>query len=49
MKKIKNIIIIWLIIITIFLTIYGVGYVKYLIWRAEHPQAKTWLFFIPRD
>lgn len=30
------------------LVIYGIGYVKYRIWRAEHPQAKTWTFFIPK-
>jgi hypothetical protein len=27
--------------------IYGIGYIKYEIWRAEHPKAETWTFFIP--
>lgn len=25
----------------------GLVTIKYKIWRAEHPQAKTWTFFIP--
>lgn len=26
--------------------IYGLCLLKYKVWRAEHPQAKTWTFFI---
>jgi len=47
MKKLKEILAILLVIIGICSTIYGLGWVKYKIWRAEHPQAKTWTFFIP--
>jgi hypothetical protein len=28
--------------------VFGVGFIKYKFWRAEHPQAKTWTFFIPK-
>ena len=28
--------------------IFGIGFIKYKIWRAEHPNAKTWTFFIPK-
>ena len=32
-----------------FCTLLGVvGYVKYNIWKAEHPQTETWIFFIPK-
>lgn len=48
MKKLKERLIILLITIVFCGTIYGIGYVKYKIWRAEHPQAKTWTFFIPK-
>ena len=48
MKKIKDNLIIALIILGFCGVIYGIGYIKYNIWRAEHPQAKTWTFFIPR-
>ena len=37
-----------LILLGIFAVIYGIGFIKYKIWRAEHPQAKTWTFFIPK-
>lgn len=47
MKKIKNILVIGLITLGICGVVYGIGYVKYKIWRAEHPQTKTWIFFIP--
>lgn len=26
----------------------GIGGCKYALWRAEHPDAKTWTFFIPK-
>jgi len=48
MKKLKDKIIIVLIILGFFTLLYGVGYIKYNIWRAEHPQTKTWIFFIPK-
>lgn len=47
MRKIKNKLTLALIILGFCGVIYGVGYVKYIIWRAEHPQAKTWTFFVP--
>jgi len=48
MKKIKDKFIIGLIILGFCGVVYGIGYIKYNIWRAEHPQAKTWTFFVPR-
>ena len=47
MQKLKDILLIGVIIIFIGLTITSIGFVKYKIWRAEHPEAKTWTFFIP--
>ena len=47
MKKLKDNLTIALIILGFCVVIYGIGCVKYNIWRAEHPQAKTWTFFIP--
>ena len=46
MKKIKNALTIALISLGISSVIFGIGYVKYKFWRAEHPNAKTWTFFI---
>ena len=25
----------------------GIVYLKYQLWRLEHPEVKTWVFFIP--
>ena len=36
------------ILLATILLILGIGGCKYQIWRAEHPQASTWTFFIPR-
>lgn len=47
MKKLKQKFITALIILGFCGIIYGIGYIKYIIWRAEHPNAKTWTFFIP--
>lgn len=30
----------------IYAVIYGIGFVKYKIWRAEHPHANPWTFFV---
>lgn len=49
MKKFKSILTIILIILGMCRVIYGVGYIKYKLWRAEHPEAKTWTFFIPKS
>lgn len=49
MKKFKNLISTIFIILSICGIIYTIGYIKYKIWRAEHPQAKTWIFFIPKS
>lgn len=27
----------------------GIGGCKYKLWRAEHPAAPTWTFFIPKS
>lgn len=48
MNKLKNSIIMLVLIVGIFAGLYGVARIKYFFWRAEHPQAKTWTFFIPR-
>jgi len=47
MKKIKDILGIGVFVCVV---VGGIGLtmlVKYKIWRAEHPQAQTWTFFIP--
>jgi hypothetical protein len=48
MKKLKENLTVALIILGFCCLLYGVGYIKYKIWRAEHPQTNTWIFFIPR-
>lgn len=48
MKKIINKLVKTLIVLAFCGVIYGIGYIKYKIWRAQHPQAKTWTFFIPK-
>ena len=47
MNKIKENLTIALIILGFCGIVYGIGCVKYTIWKNEHPQAKTWTFFIP--
>jgi hypothetical protein len=47
MKKFKGFLITMLISGGVLITIYGLVWVKYKIWRAEHPQAQTWTFFVP--
>lgn len=47
MKRFKEVITIIGIIMFLLAIIYGVGWIKYKLWRAEHPQAETWTFFIP--
>lgn len=47
MKKVKERLFILLLILGICGGIYGIGYLKYTVWRAEHPHAATWTFFIP--
>jgi len=48
MERIKKIMIIIAMFMGLTLIVYGIGYVKYKIWRAEHPKAETWTFFIPK-
>jgi hypothetical protein len=48
MKKLKERFQMALIVIGMLVVIGGIGFVKYKIWRAEHPQADTWTFFVPR-
>jgi len=45
MKKLKEKFTIALII----LFICGGGFIRYKIWKAEHPQAKTWMFFVSKS
>jgi len=47
MKKFKDRFIIGLIIIGFCAIIYGIGFVKHKVWRAEHPHAESWTFFVP--
>ena len=47
MKKLKNILLLLVMLVSVCGVIYGIGWIKYKIWRAEHPHAKTWTFFIP--
>lgn len=47
MKRLKETIIIVAMISGVVGIIYGIGYLKYKIWRAEHPNAETWTFYIP--
>jgi hypothetical protein len=49
MKKFKEFLTITLFVLGICGLIYGIGYIKYKLWRAEHPHAKTWTFFIPKN
>lgn len=49
MKRLKKILITWGIGICLCGILCGAGYLKYLVWRAEHPQAKTWTFYIPQN
>jgi len=46
MKNLKKTFKIIIFIFSICLLIFGAGYLKYIIWKAEHPYAKTWTFFI---
>lgn len=48
MKKQKESLQIALIILGMVVLVGGIGFVKYKIWRAEHPQAKTWTFFVSK-
>jgi len=45
-KEMKKIIKTTLIIIAFVAIVASVGFLNYKIWRAEHPQAATWTFFI---
>ena len=48
MKKLKDNLVLLILMLGILAGIYGLVRIKYFFWRAEHPQAKTWTFFIPR-
>lgn len=45
-KSVKNTLAVIGITLIIGAVIYGIFWVDYKIWRAEHPNAKTWTFFI---
>ena len=47
MKNLKSKIKASLIILSICTLLFGIGFLKFKIWRAEHPHAKTWTFFVP--
>lgn len=36
------------ILLLVAVALFGIGGCKYALWRAEHPGAKTWTFFIPK-
>lgn len=40
---------IFLVILSTLIVVFCFGFIKYKVWRAEHPQAKTWTFFIPKN
>ena len=46
MRRLKESLKIILVVFMVISLLLGVGYIKYKIWRLEHPQAKTWVFFI---
>lgn len=48
-KELKEKLQVWMVILCLLGIVIGIGSVKYYIWRAEHPLAKTWTFFIPRS
>ena len=45
-KEMKKIIKTTLIIMAFVTIVASVGFLNYKVWRAEHPQAATWTFFI---
>ena len=45
MKKVKML----LVGLGVLLMVIGAGYVDYKIWRAEHPQAATWTYFVSNN
>lgn len=47
MKNTKQILNTVLIVVVLNIVVFGIGYLKYKIWRAEHPQTSTWIFIIP--
>ena len=49
LKKITENIKVFFIILCFVGIVLGIGYIKHNIWRAEHPQAKNWTFFIPKS
>lgn len=49
MKKYKEITSFILTIIFLLSLIVGTISFKYYIWRIEHPDAPTWVFFIPKN
>ena len=48
MTKLKNNLELLFYIMVIILIVVAIVGTKYLIWRAEHPEAKTWTFFITK-
>ena len=48
LKKIKENIIGWIIVTAIAFVLFGLGYITYKIWRAEHPNDATWTFFVSK-
>jgi hypothetical protein len=48
MKKDKEILNLWLAVGILLLITFGGGYLKYKIWRWEHPNVSSWVFFITK-
>lgn len=46
MKKFKEFIGIICIILMLAILFGGLAFINYKVWRAEHPQAKTWTYFL---
>lgn len=46
MNKLKDFFKTALAILAILFVLCGMVFISYTIWRAEHPQAKTWTFFV---
>jgi hypothetical protein len=48
MSKVKRFLKVFLFFLGISILISGIGFISYKIWRAEHPNAPTWTFFVGR-
>ena len=49
MTRLLKLIKILLIALFVSMFIYMIGFLKYKVWRAEHPNAETWTFWISKN